>query len=114
VHRYPYLEEDGHKIIMHAGFLRIWDHHGRAVAKVKRVVNRLYVIQFDINQPVCPAAQGDSPAWHWHVRFGHLNFFGLRCLATGEMVKGLPPIDHIDQVYDSCLAGKQQRLSFLG
>jgi hypothetical protein len=114
VHRYPYLKEDGHKIVMHAGFLRIWDHNGHAVAKENRAVNRLYMIRFDINRPVCLAAQGDSPAWHWHARFGHLNFHGLRRLAMGEMVKGLPRIDHVDQACDSCLIGKQCCLSFMG
>jgi hypothetical protein len=29
------------------------------------------------------------------------------------MVRGLPQTHHIDQVCDSCLAGKQRRLSFL-
>ena len=29
------------------------------------------------------------------------------------MVQGLSRIDHIDQVYDGCLAGKQRRASFL-
>ena len=28
------------------------------------------------------------------------------------MVRGLPPIDHVDQIYDSCLAGKQRRRPF--
>jgi hypothetical protein len=108
------IEEDGHKIIMHADFLKIWDHHGHAVAKVKRAVNRLYMIRLDIDRPVCLAAQGDSLAWRWHARFGHLNFHGLQRLAMGEMVKGLPQIDHVDQVCDSCLTSKQRRLSFPG
>jgi hypothetical protein len=98
------LEEDGHKIIMHADFLKIWDHHGRVVAKVKRVVNRLYVIRLDIDRPMCLAAQGDSPAWCWHVRIGHLRFRGL----------WLPWIDHVDQVCDSCLTDKRRHLSFPG
>jgi hypothetical protein len=108
------LEEGGHKIIMNVGFLKIWDHHTHAVAKVKRAVNRLYVIWLDIDWPVCLAAQGDGPAWRWLTRFGHLDFCGLRHLATGEMVKGLPRIDHVDQVCDSYRADKQHRLSFLG
>jgi transposase InsO family protein len=33
-------------------------------------------------------------------------------LFEGELVKGLPHIDHVDQVYDSCLAGKQRRATF--
>jgi hypothetical protein len=108
------LEEDGHKIVLHTGYLRIWDQCGCMVAKVQRAANRLYVITFDVDRPVCLAAQGDITAWKWHARYGHLNFRGLRCLAMEEMVTGLPQIDHVDQVCDSCLAGKQRRLSFLG
>jgi hypothetical protein len=105
------LEEDGHKIVMHVSFIKIWDHHGRAMAKVKRAMNMLYMIQLDIDQPVYLATQGDSPAWRWHLRFGHLNFCGLQHLA---MAKGLPWIDHVDQVCDNCLTDKQRCLSFLG
>jgi hypothetical protein len=57
------LEEDGHKIVLHEGFLKIWDRLGRMVAKVQRAANRLYVLRLDIDRPVCLAAQGDSPAW---------------------------------------------------
>jgi hypothetical protein len=101
------LEEDGHKIMLHAEFLRIWDRRGCMVAKIRRGVNRLYVLHLDINKPVCMAAQGEDPAWRWHARYGHLNFRSLRKLEQEEMVHGL-------QICDSCLAGKQRRLSFPG
>jgi hypothetical protein len=29
-----------------------------------------------------------------------------------DMVRGMPRIDHIDQICDSCLAGKQRQLPF--
>jgi transposase InsO family protein len=41
-----------------------------------------------------------------------LNFRGLKRLSEGELVKGLPHIDHVDQVCDSCLAGKQRCATF--
>jgi hypothetical protein len=41
-----------------------------------------------------------------------LNFCSLRRLAEGEMVSGLPQIDHIDQVCDSCLVRKQKHALF--
>jgi hypothetical protein len=87
------LEEDGHKIVLQFGFLKIWDRSGRLVAKVQWVVNHLYILQVNIGKPVCLTAQGDSPAWYWHARYGHLNFRGLWKLATGEMVNGLPWVD---------------------
>ncbi|WVZ91483.1 hypothetical protein U9M48_037649 [Paspalum notatum var. saurae] len=106
------LEEDGFKILLESGFLRIWDRRRRLLAKVPRAANRLYQLTLDINQPVCLVAQGTVAAWRWHARYGHLNFRALRELAHQEMVKGLPQLDHVDQVCNSCLAGKQWRLPF--
>ncbi|KAA0050875.1 putative leucine-rich repeat receptor-like protein kinase [Cucumis melo var. makuwa] len=48
-----------------------------------------------------------DPNWIWHLRFGHLNFDGLRLLARKNMVKGLPYIKHPDQLCEGCLHGKQ-------
>jgi hypothetical protein len=79
---------------------------------VKCASNRLYILYLDIDRLVCMVAQGMSPAWRWHSKYRHLNFHGLRRLAEGEMVKGLPQIDHVDQVCDSCLAGKQKHATF--
>ena len=74
---------------------------------VKHSASRLYFLDIDIAQPVCLAARSTKVAWQWHARFGHLGFQGLRALSKGGMVRGLPPIDHVDQICDSCLAGKQ-------
>jgi hypothetical protein len=72
------------------------------------------MITLDVDRLVCLAAQGDITAWRSYARYGHLNFRGLRRPATEEMVTGLPQIDHVDQVFDSYLAGKQRCLSFPG
>ena len=84
----------------------------RLLAKVVRSANRLYILKLDIARPVCLAAQGGDAAWLWHARFGHLNFRALEKLARDGMVRELPLINHVDQVCDSCLAGKQRRLPF--
>ncbi|WVZ94772.1 hypothetical protein U9M48_040631 [Paspalum notatum var. saurae] len=106
------IDEAGFKILLDQGCLKIWDQRRRLLAKLPRGANRLYTLKLDIAKPVCLAAQGTSTAWRWHARFGHLNFRGLRRLAQEEMVRGLPQIEHVDQVCDSCLAGKQRRLAF--
>lgn len=49
-------------------------------------------------------------SWLWHVRFGHLGSAVLGQL--GKMVRGLPRIDHIGELCDSCLAGKHMWLTF--
>ena len=46
------------------------------------------------------------------LRYGHLNFGGLELLFKKNMVKGLPYINHPDQLCEGCLLGKQFRKSF--
>jgi hypothetical protein len=106
------MEEAGYKIVLESGFLKLWNRASTLAAKVKRGASRLYVLHLDVDRPVCLAAQGTSPAWRWHSRYNHLNFHGLKRLFEGELVKGLPHIDHVDQVCDSCLTGKQRRATF--
>jgi transposase InsO family protein len=106
------MEEAGYKIVLESGFLKLWNRAGTLAAKVKRGASRLYVLHLDMDRPVCLAAQGMSPAWRWHSRYGHLNFHGLKRLSEGALVKRLPHVDHVDQVCDSCLAGKQRRATF--
>ena len=74
--------------------------------------DRLYVLDLDVAPPVCLAARGKEEAWRWHARMGHVNMNALRKLAREEMVRGLPPIEQVDQLCDACLAGKQRRNSF--
>jgi len=59
---------------------------------------------------VCLAAQHTEEPWLWHARFGHLGFDALGRL--GKMVRGLPHIEHVGELCDSCLAGKQRRLPY--
>ena len=74
--------------------------------------NCLYTLDLNISMPVCLAAHGDDVAWKWHMRYGHLGFHGLKLLSKKEMVRGLPAIDHVEQLCESCLAGKQHQHSF--
>jgi hypothetical protein len=67
-----------YKIMIHDGFLRLWDRAGMLIAKVKHATKKLYILNLNVDRPVCLAAQGSTSAWHWHSRYGHLNFHGLR------------------------------------
>ena len=81
--------------------------------KVRREANRLYKLTARVAQSVCLAIHtGVDSAWTWHARFGHLNFDSLRRLAKGDMVRGLPLVDHVNQLCDACLARKEWRASF--
>jgi hypothetical protein len=80
------------------------------LSKVRRTGNRLYLLDLEIEQLVCLAAQLTEEPWLWHARFGHLGYYALGRL--GRTVCGLPHIKHAGELCDSCLAGKQRRLPF--
>jgi hypothetical protein len=106
------LEPVAYKIVLHGGFLKPWDWAGTLAANVKRASNRLYILYLNVDGPVCMAAQGASLVWHWHARYGHLNFHTLRQLAEGEIVSAQPQIDHVNQVSNGFLARKQKCATF--
>jgi len=41
-----------------------------------------------------------------------LKFWRLKFTIKGEVVRGLPSINHPDQLYEGCLLGKQFKMSF--
>ena len=70
------------------------------------------MLQLTAGRPVCLLSRGADEAWLWHGRYGHLNFDALRKLAQDGMVRGMPLVEHADQVCDSCLVVKQRRAPF--
>ncbi|XP_066320518.1 uncharacterized protein [Miscanthus floridulus] len=106
------LDKDRYKILIEEGLMRIWDPRRCLLARVERAENRLYTLDLNISTPVCLVAHGDDVAWKWHKRYGHLGFHGLKLLSKKEMVRGLPAIDHVEQLCESCLTRKQRRHSF--
>ncbi|CAN6310868.1 unnamed protein product [Urochloa humidicola] len=106
------LDERGCRVLIDDGVLRIHDRERKLLAKVNRSKNRLYVLDVRIARPVCLAARHNDEAWRWHARFGHLSFEALASMARQDMVRGLPLIEHVGELCDSCLAGKQRRLPF--
>ena len=69
------------------------------------------MFQLNIQNDVvkCLKACLKDTSWQWHLRFGHLSFDGLKLLSQNEMVKGLSSIDHLEQLCEGCLLGKQHR-----
>ena len=106
------LDENGSRVVVEDGVMRIWDRRRRLLAKVTRGTNRLYVLNVQVAQPLCLAARRDDEAWQWHERFGHLHFEALKRLSATEMVRGLPCLDHVEQLCDVCVLTKQRRLPF--
>jgi hypothetical protein len=79
---------------------------------VKRAANRLYVLNLNIAAPVCLLAKVDDPTWLWHAKLGHLHFRAVNTMSKRGMVRGMPHLDHIDEICDGCTIGKQHRLAF--
>jgi hypothetical protein len=106
------MDENGFKVVIEEGILRIFDPSRLLLAKVHRTPSRLYYLDMKVVAPVCLTTRVGNVAWRWHERFGHLNFRSLRKLSRGEMVKGLPEIDQIEQVCEDCVLAKQKRSPF--
>jgi hypothetical protein len=47
------LDESGSRVEIKDGVMRIWDRHHRLLAKVTRGINRLYVLNVQVAQPLC-------------------------------------------------------------
>jgi transposase InsO family protein len=106
------LDENGLRVEIKDGVMRIWDRHRRLLAKVTRGTNRLYVLNVQVAQPLCLTARQDDEVWQWHERFGHLHFEALKRLGAKGMVRGLSSFDHVEQFCNVCVLTKQRRLPF--
>ena len=106
------LDKNGSRVEIKDGVMRIWDRHRRLIVKVTKGTNQLYVLKVQVAQPLCLVARRDDEAWQWHERFGHLHFEALKRLSAKEMVRGLPCLDHVEQLCDVCVLTKQRRLPF--
>uniref|UniRef100_A0ACD5ZX98 Uncharacterized protein n=1 Tax=Avena sativa TaxID=4498 RepID=A0ACD5ZX98_AVESA len=106
------IDESWYDIQILRGILSVRDQRNCLLMKVQRSANRLYKLRFTPVRPVCLAMGHVSDAWRWHARLGHLHFDGLQRMARGGLVRGLPHIEHADELCQACLAGKQRRLPF--
>ncbi|CAJ2640870.1 unnamed protein product [Trifolium pratense] len=106
------LLEKGYDIQLKNNNLSIRDHSNKFIAKVSMSRNRMFVLNIQNDVAQCLKMCYKEESWLWHLRFGHLNFGGLELLSKKEMVRGLPYINHPNQVCEGCLLGKQFKMSF--
>ena len=90
----------------------IRDHQNNVIANVPKTRNRMFLLNIQHDVIRCLKACFKDSSWLWHLTFGHLNFGGLQLLAKTTMVKGLPSLEHPNQLCKGCLIGKQSRKSF--
>jgi hypothetical protein len=103
------MDEGDTRMLIEGGMLRVWDRRHCLFARVQRIENRMYRLELQVARPLCLAVHQDDDAWCWHERLGHANFGSLEKMGRLEMVRGLPPISHADQFYDTCVLAKHHR-----
>jgi hypothetical protein len=106
------LMEKGYTLYTKNCHLTTIDYNGRLIAYVKMSKNRMFPLNIQYDATKCLSAITNSEEWLWHLRLGHLNFTSLKMLASKKMVKGMPHIDHPDEVCESCVLSKHHRSSF--
>jgi hypothetical protein len=106
------LDENGSRVEIKDGVMRICDRYRRLLANVTRGTNQLYVLNVQIAQLLCLIVHRDDETWQWHECFGHLHFDDMKQLSAKEMVQGILSFDHVKQFYDVCVLTKQRRLPF--
>ena len=104
--------ENGYEVYMKDRTLLLKDQSGSLIAKVPMSCNRLFTLTLQQDVPMCLKACTQDFLWLWHLRFGHLNFEGLKLLKEKNMVNGIPFIDNPEQICEGCLYGKQSQKSF--
>jgi hypothetical protein len=57
------LDENGSRVEVEQGVMRIWDPSRRLLAKVRWSPNWLYILNVKVAQPCCLAARRDDGAW---------------------------------------------------
>lgn len=109
------LDESDCDTRIHRGMMTLFDRRSNVLAQVPRSKNRLYVVRLEIARPICLAALPNDDAWRWHARLGHQHFQALQRMhsgGSGGMVRGLPHVDHVEQLCDACHAGKERWAPF--
>jgi transposase InsO family protein len=103
------MDEEGTHVLIEGEMLWVWDRWHHLLARVQRTENRMYQLELQMARPLYLAVHQDDDAWRWHERLGHTNFGSLEKMGRLEMLRGLPPISHTEQFYDTCVLTKHHR-----
>jgi hypothetical protein len=58
------------------------------------------------------SAWAEAKSRRWHARLGHVNMPVLKRMATQELVRGMPSLEHVEGVCEACMTGKQRCIAF--
>lgn len=85
--------------------MRIRGPEMKPLMKIKRVPNRPYMLDTKIMQSACVGAYGMEDGGRLEVAISNM--------ARKELVRGLPIVIRVDQLFTACLAGSNVGQPFL-
>ena len=97
------LLQKNYEILLTEKYCVIRDRENNLIEKVPMSRNRLFLLNIQNDVTKYLKAYVNESSWLWHLGYGHLNFDDLNMLSKKEMVKGLPSIDHPDQLFEEVL-----------
>jgi len=106
------LQEKGYIIIIQRSRCQIQHPEKGLIAEAEMTSNRMFPLHIQHGVQKCLSTRVQDPTWLWHLRYGHLNFKGLKTLYEKNMVEGLPNINNPIEMCEDCIVGKQHRDSF--
>ena len=106
------LDDQGCKTSLSNGFLTIHDRAGRLLTKTKKTSGNMYKMKIDINERCNLIKEEESEAWLWHKRFCHQSFYTLHDMIRGDLVKGLPQFQSLNEVCTHCISSTHSRAPF--
>jgi hypothetical protein len=87
------LMEKGYKIFSNVRSLNLEDKTGRMVVSVEIVPNKMFKLDLNSVQERCLKVSLENNNDLWHLRFGHLDYAGLKEAVRKQSVIGLPNLE---------------------
>lgn len=106
------LQEKEYTVIMRKGCCQVIHPEKGLIAQVTMTTNRMFPLHIQHAIQTCYIMKMSDISWLWHMRYGHLNFNGLKTLQQRSLVTGLPHITCPTRVCEECVVGKQHRNPF--
>ena len=82
------------------------------IAKIKMTSNKIFPLIMSTNQNVALKGENLDDSYLWYLRYGHLNYKGLKLLKNKNMVTDLLSINKEGRLCKGCVYGKLRRHSF--
>jgi hypothetical protein len=76
---------------------------GQVISSVKMAPNKVFPLEMPFGQKYAMKCENADNSTLWHLRYGHLNFNGLKLLGQKNMVLGLPPISSENKICEGCI-----------